>query len=320
MLRTSYTVALLFSIMVAGAYWYTSVEAVCRLPVYYTLGELDERFGLSEAEARTALSSAESIWEEATGRNLFTYADEADLNINFIYDERQQSANLADDARVRLESQEAINDTLSETYERLVAKYKEEEINYESRLAAYERELNRYNEEVDKYNAEGGAPPAVYDDLQRRQTALDSERAALNQLAGELNQLSEQINEIGEQGNYLIRKYNDSVSRFNDTFVTEEEFTQGDYRGRSINIYTFSDRWELTLVLAHELGHALDLDHVEGEASIMHYLLGGQESELTLTAEDIAAFEATCGDVTVYERWREQVLETVSSLTTKFNN
>ena len=308
MLRTSYTVALMLAVLLAGAYWYTSVEAVCRLPVYYSLGALDYRFGLSEDEARTHLSEAESIWEEATGRNLFTYDDSADLKVNFIYDERQQSADAADAAKDNLDDQATINDTLSATYAALVAEYDKQELIYQDQKAAYERRLNVYNAKVNEYNESGGAPPDVYEELEAERQELDAEREAVNAQSDKLNELSQQINDIGEQGNRLIEQYNERVRRFNDTFGHTEEFTQGDYRGRSINIYSFQDDWELQLVLAHEFGHALSLDHVENDASIMYYLLGGQPADLETSLQDVTEFQAVCGDVTTYQRLRERVL------------
>ena len=313
MLRTSYTVALMLTVLLAGTYWYTSAEAVCRLPVYYSLGTLDYRFGLSEDEARTHLSAAESIWEEATGRNLFTYQEDAPFKVNFIYDERQQSAEAAEAAKENLDNQANVNDTLSYTYAALVAEYDKQELIYQDKRAAYERRLNQYNAKVKEYNESGGAPPEIFAELEEEKQSLDSERQSVNALADELNKLSQQINNIGEQGNILIEQYNERVSRFNDHFGHEEEFTQGDYRGSEINIYTFQSDWELQLVLAHEFGHALSLGHVEDEASIMHYLLGEQPSELDLSLDDVTEFQAVCGDVTTYERLRERLINLLAS-------
>ena len=84
---------------------------------------------------------------------------------------------------------------------------------------------------------------------------------------------------------------------FNNQFGGTREFTQGDYQGDHINVYQFRDRAELILVLAHELGHALQLDHVENPASIMYYLMGEQPPESRLSAEDLEAFAQTCGAV-----------------------
>lgn len=307
-MRTSYTVFLMLSILLAGTYWYTAVEADCRLPIYYSIGDIDPRFGVSKDEVRTALSGAESVWEEATGRNLFTYAEEADLRVNFIFDERQQSANEAEVAKGELDKRANVNETLGETYARLVEEYNKLRQSYERELDSYERDLNAYNAEVQKYNDQGGAPQNVYESLEKQKQALDSRRDEINDTAAELNDLSAKINEIGEQGNNLIEEYNENVNRFNDTYGRAEEFTQGDFQGRHINVYTFEDKRELALVLAHEFGHAMTLDHVENPASVMYYLMGEQSSPLAPTAEDLHEFDAVCGDVSTYERLRESII------------
>lgn len=69
-------------------------------------------------------------------------------------------------------------------------------------------------------------------------------------------------------------------------------------------MYTFETPEELTLVLVHELGHALSLNHVEGEASVMHYLLGGQQAHVALSEEDLVEFNRVCGEKSLWEKLR----------------
>ncbi len=303
----------MLSILLAGTYWYTSVEADCRLPIYYSIGDIDARFGISKDEVRTALSTAESVWEEATGSNLFTYAEDADLRVNFIFDERQQSANNAEVAKDQLNEKADVNEELGETYAKLVNEHNKLRQSYEYELDDYERDLSAYNAEVKKYNDQGGAPPDVYKSLEEQKEVLDERREEINDTADQLNELSQKINEIGEQGNNLIEQYNDNVNRFNDTYGRAEEFTQGDFQGRHINVYTFKDKRELGLVLAHEFGHAMSLDHVENTPSIMYYLMGEQPSPLTPSVEDLHEFNAICGDVSTYEEVRGVILDWLQS-------
>lgn len=305
-MRTPYAVALLLTMLMAGTYWFTSVGAICRTPIAYRIGDVDPRFNISRDEVRNVLDGAASIWENATGRNLFTYDEEADLVVNFVYDSRQRNLDEAERLKEQLDQKKDINDTLGETYSSLVNEYNERKLTFEDSKAAYERKLNNYNTEVESYNEQGGAPSAVYNQLQKRKDELDTERQKINQMASELNDLGEQINKLGEKGNEIIEEYNESVSTFNDQYGYSEEFTQGDYQGNSINIYQFESRVELELVLAHELGHSLSIGHVENDTAIMYYLMGDQPMEqIGLAAEDLVAFEAVCGDVTPAERLDE---------------
>jgi predicted Zn-dependent protease len=64
---------------------------------------------------------------------------------------------------------------------------------------------------------------------------------------------------------------------------------------RKINIYQFDDIERLTLVLAHEFGHALGLTHVGNPKSVMYYLTDRQDTRnLKLSEEDIRAFQYRC--------------------------
>ncbi|OGG41385.1 hypothetical protein A2837_02620 [Candidatus Kaiserbacteria bacterium RIFCSPHIGHO2_01_FULL_46_22] len=294
-MRIIYVSFIVILFLFAGNWWAGAFGLACKLPVYYTVGQFDERFGISETEARLALAEAEAVWEESLGRDdLFTYKEDAKLQVNFIYDERQRQAEETERARDSLETREEANTVLVELHRQLVAEYHSNEVSYEERRVAYENSLDAYNAEVERYNQEGGAPPDVYKDLEKKRVQLETERIELNDLGDKLNDLSERINEIGEKGNELIGEYNERVRQFNDTFVHDEEYTQGDYRSRQINVYTFTDHRDLVLVLAHELGHSLAISHVENPSSIMYYLMGGQTSPPALTDEDLAGFTSAC--------------------------
>jgi len=272
------------------------VEAVCKVPISYRIGSIDERFDITHDEARLAAADAESVWEEATGRNLFTYDEAGELPINFVFDERQAFADAEIDFRERLDETQGTNSELEETYASLVARYNTLEAEYENKATRYEERLAAYNTKVAEYNEQGGAPKDVYKKLQAEQSMLDSEVRTVNALGNQLNNLAADINKLSEQGNELIEAYNENVDAYNETFGESHEFTQGDYQGTEINIYKFVDTTELKLVLAHEFGHALSLNHVESDTSIMYHHLGAQPDTPVLTSFDLAEFERVCGE------------------------
>lgn len=296
--------SLLVVVLFAGGFFYYTAMAVCPTPLTYRVGDIDERFDLSFDEAKLAVAGAENVWEDATGKNLFSYDDEADFTVNFVFDERQALLNAEDDFKERLDVAEGVNENIAAQYEELVEQYETLKKQYESEVESYESRLNDYNQEVKGYNEAGGAPKDEYDRLEREKDQLDDEQEELNRTAGQLNGLIDQINELGEEGNRIIDSYNRGVDVYNNTFGDTREFTQGDYQGDRINIYTFEDETELELVLTHELGHALHLGHVAGEQSVMYYLIGEQPTELDLTAYDLEEFNRVCGEdvSSVWER------------------
>ncbi len=278
-----------------GTFLFQLVNPSCNLPVRYSMGSFDDRFGVSKKDAESALREAESLWENSLGRDdIFSYEEDSSLKINFVYDERQRQAAAASQARKDLLIRGDANEVLVELHKQLVAEYSVHESSYNQMVSSYETELLSYNEEVENYNSVGGAPAEAYQDLEDRRIDLDRKRREINSLNETMDDLVNQINSIGEKGNELITEYNERVNRFNDAYIHDHEYTQGDYRSREINVYAFTNRYELVLVLAHELGHALGIEHVNSSSSVMYYLMGGQSNPLSLSEEDRSAFATSC--------------------------
>jgi hypothetical protein len=308
-MRISFLLALIVTLLSSLGYFYYVAGAFCPAPLSYRIGALDERFSLSQEEVRLAVGEAESIWENATGKNLFTYDDEGELVVNFVYDERQELSNKEDLLKEKLDATENVSDAMRDTYTTLVNTYNAERLTYAEKASVYEARLLAYNQEVEKYNERGGAPADIYASLEKEKRQLAREQSALNTYANKLNALVSEINSVGEKANRVVTTYNQGIDVYNNTFGTAREFTQGDYTNSTINIYTFDSEAELTLVLVHEMGHALSLDHVDGAASAMHYLLhGGKDggplsrSDIVLSAEDLSEFDRVCGQKTPLER------------------
>lgn len=298
-MRLSFLVALISALGFGVAYWYVNTASICPTPILYRLGEVDERFGVTNSEARQVLADAERVWEEAIGRDLFAYSEETDFTVNFMYDERQKEASTEETWRIALDAKEKKVETLFAEIEQMRAQYEIQRTEYESNRSRYESALASYNNEVENINATGGATQAQYDVLSSQKNTLTIELQSLLALEQALNQASEEINKHGEVANSLVESYNAEVVRYNGVYGERNEtFTQGDYERTRINVYTFSTTAELAKVLAHEFGHALGIGHVEGGESLMYYLMADQPDELRLSAEDQQAFITVCGDGT----------------------
>lgn len=302
MTRSLFGVLLLVSFFGGSYLWYTAA-AVCPIPISYRVGEVDTAFGISEADARTAISEAESLWEDATGRNLFTYDEDAgELVINFIYDERQELTDVQELFTDSLDKAAEMNAELAAEYEAQITAYTTQKEQYELRVVAYEQALQKYNDEVAYWNAQGGAPESEYTALNERKNSLASEHRAVEVEREELNEKVDAINVLSDQANQLVDRYNRGVQRYNDTFSEPTEFTQGDYQSDVIHIYQFNTHEELVLVLAHEMGHALGIGHVANPASLMYYKMEEQSTDVGISTEDLEDFTMVCGDGSTFSK------------------
>lgn len=294
-MRSGFSIILIVAILFGGGYFYYVANAVCPAPLAYSVGEIDPSFGLSLDDVRLALSDAENVWEDAVGQNLFIYDADAAFTVNFIYDERQEITDAEGNFKEKLNQTESVSDAISQTYAELVSNYNDLQIVYSDNVEQYEKKLATYNTKVQGYNDEGGATKEVYEVLQGQKAVLDAEQNSLNDLSDQLNDLVRQINAIGEQGNVLVDTYNKGVAEYNHTFGESREFTQGTYSSdKRIDIYSYADASELRLVLAHEFGHALSLDHVADEKSVMYFLIGKQPPQVVLSPQDMDEFIRVC--------------------------
>lgn len=289
--------ALILTLVAGGSYWWYTKEVMpCQIPIAYSIGTIDPRFGLSEADVKAAVADAEALWEREVAQELFVYDENADFKINFKYDDRQATTNAAQNLSDVLEDRKGMSEEVSAAYQEKLTVYESEKATYEAQVEAYERRVNAYEADVEKWNTAGGAPQGEYERLNKEQQALEAEERSLNREAARLNALVAELNALGEEGNELVENYNNTVEIYNTRFGHdhEEEFTQGDFQGDSINIYEYRDEEELILVLAHEFGHAIGIGHVEGGTSLMHYLMEDQTLAEGVSEEDIAALSYTC--------------------------
>ncbi len=313
-MRFVFLVSLLILLFSVTSYWYQATAHICPTPITYRLGEIDGRFGLAPEVALEAATTAEALWEDALGQDLFVYDEQSDFAINFIYDERQQRAQTEEEWQISLDSKEKYNRDLIEQVKQLGQAYEGLQVDYNEERASYERRLNAYNEEVERYNDEGGAPREAYTMLQVEAKELSHELKELMEFESQLKSKAEEINRLGEEGNEKITAYNAEVLEYNAMFGNIETFTQGDFERERINVYKFTTPEELTAVLTHEFGHALGLGHVEGEGSIMYYLMTERGSS-SLSETDKEAYYLTCGtETTLAQKARRFIRELLAEI------
>ena len=242
----------------------------CARPILYKIGSIDPKFGVKQDQLLKDLQSAENIWEKPIGKNIFDYDPKGPLTVNFVYDTRQALKTDITKQEKSLTSQSGSLDS---------------QINqYEKRVADFNIRNQQLNKNIAYWNSQGGASPEEYDKLVARQKQLQQEADKLNQLAKSLNQKAQNYNSG-------VVKINTTIGTFNQALAVKPE--EGLYTGstNTIDIFFITDANELIHTLAHELGHARGLGHLDDSLAIMY-----PQTSLTISASsgDVQALETVC--------------------------
>lgn len=271
----------------------------CKVSIPYMIESVDPRFDVSVADVSRAAGDAVSVWETAANRDLFREISTGTpvIKIRLAYDLRQQTTETLKDLGEQINTSSEQYDDVKADYNAVRAQYLQKKAQFEAAAALFDSDAAAYQQEVDRWNRRGGAPPdtatrlnAKKYDLQKRQEELTKDQHAVNALAEEVNALARRLNLMAGDINETAQTYNRVGAQ------TGEEFEEGVYESRAgeetITVYEFDSQKRLTRLLAHEFGHALGMDHVEGESSIMYRL--NQSSNSDPTSDDVQALIATC--------------------------
>lgn len=271
------------------------LDKPCSKPIEYSIGEVDQKFGISKDDVLKNALEAEKVWEAEARKDLFKYNPKAEFKINLVFDERQQSTNESIKLEDNLEKLDVAHDSTLQEYNLLKEKYSKQLEEYNKNVDEYEKRIEKYNKDVAYWNSRGGATEEEYKKLEKEKKELKAMYEKLEKERKVINNLASQANQTAEKENQIVNKYNSSLETYKSRFGESREFEKGIYSGQIINIYEFREVEDLRMTIIHEFGHALGIDHLNDPGSIMYYLMGEQDLENPkLTEEDISALKNVC--------------------------
>lgn len=264
----------------------------CSSPITYKIGTVDAGFGLSEVKLKTSLNSASKIWTKALDKDLFVYDKNGKVTINLIYDNRQKTTQQNTILKADIDKTSKLANSLKNEYEALLQDLETNKQLYNEELSNFTAKQKNYSDQVDYWNNNGGAPADIYNTLAKDRESLISEQQILETKRLAINNSADKVNSFIQKYNLLVGNVNENINEINK--VAGQEFQEGTYDPNTdtINIYEFSTQDKLTRVLAHEFGHALNIDHNTNPTSIMYAL--NKSNTLYLSKEDIASLKVIC--------------------------
>ncbi|MEK7461751.1 MAG: matrixin family metalloprotease [Patescibacteria group bacterium] len=274
------------------------ILSACDRPIEYGIGTFDRRFGISYQTFLSALAEAEAILEKPIGKELFMYSPESDeLAVNLIYDYRQETTGVLSSLENVVTKDEVAYRTLRSKYVSLKAEYENVKSIYNAQIELFNEKNSDYEQRVKVWNRGKRTSNTELEQLETARLALENEATELKLLETRLNQMVNEINHLVGLLNNLVKSLNLNVEAYNTIGALRgETFVGGVYQitedVQEINVYEFSNRDKLVKVLAHELGHALGLEHVDDHEAIMYELNEGHTKVLSKT--DFAALKTLC--------------------------
>lgn len=276
----------------------------CQDPLYFNVGDIDSRFAITTREATAAARDAAALWNSESD-TLLVYRDSSsdqptDIAIHFVYDKRQKRTDAEYRFREQIRARQTRLDQIKKQHEERRARFEKKAERYEIFAKRTARELSELNTWVSEKNEAGGFKEDKLKEFEKRKADVEKRQQQVRRLKDQLSSEAQSINREMENLNREFDDLNDMTDRYNKEFAGSMKFTKATYQQRGnggvIKVHQFMSKNELRLIIAHELGHALGIDHLTNPGSVMFSQMGEQDlyPVISLTLKDRQAAEAAC--------------------------
>ena len=232
----------LLALLLLSAVVWTFGPAPCSRPIAYRLGQIDQRFGMSNDDMVEALREAGALWERAMGRTLFAYDARAALTVTLVYDERQQATQDRQRLRGSMQELQASHASVGRSFTEWQERYEQRVRNYQLNYVDYEKRAAAFNARVQELNARGSVSREIQPSLEAERSRLDSMRRELEADRLSVESLGASVQSLAEKGNALAEAHNHGVTTFNLLYGAPRAFHKGEFDGREITVFEFHDR------------------------------------------------------------------------------
>lgn len=271
---------------------YTLAQSPCSATIGFKIGTFDTRFGITKEAFIDTVEEAAALWGAVAGAKLFYYDEDGPLTVNLIYDKRQEDTDTLNYLALDIENAKTNAENLRIEYQKDKDTYERAGLQFTKDAEDFNARYKTYSEKVAAYNKDGGAPQAEYSAMMDVVEKLKQEASMLDIRQTELNKQMESIN-------IRVAKYNEFVAYINSLIrksnaLGTQKFTEGRFSPgtNTIDIYQYSNLTKLKRVVAHELGHALGINHTKTVHSIMYSV--NMATSTTLSDEDKEALLTLC--------------------------